>query len=264
MPFAIESGKVLHLFLIGKDRGVVLGVISQALSAALASAAAAATCESLTTLSMPNTTITAAHAVAAGDFVPAKPFALPPVRLQGLRTYKDLTAFCRVAAEVRPATDSIIKFELWMPASGWNGKFLGVGNGGFSGEIFYPFMTDPLAPGYATASTDTGHEGSVIDASFALGHPEKLVDFGYRAVHEMTIKAKTIITAYYGQAPRFSYWSGCSTGGRQGLMEAQRFPADYNGIVAGAPANYMTHLSAHGVWIMQALHRDEASSGDQP
>lgn len=248
------------MFATTRFNAVVPGVILlQALFACLAPPAGAATCESLTTLSLPNTTITVAKSVAAGEFAPAKPFGLPPVLLQGLRTYNDLPAFCRVAAEVRPAADSIIKFELWMPASGWNGKFLGVGNGGFSGEIFYPFMTDPLARGYATASTDTGHEGSVIDASFAFGHPEKLVDFGYRAVHEMTVKAKTIIAAYYGQAPRFSYWNGCSTGGRQGLMEAQRFPADFDGIVAGAPANYMTHLSAHGVWIMQALHKEEAS-----
>jgi feruloyl esterase len=222
-------------------------------------ATAAATCESLASLSLPNTTITLAKSVGAGGFTPTKPFQLPPTMLQGLPAFKDLPAFCRVAASVKPTKDSDIKFEIWMPVAGWNGRFLGVGNGGYSGEVWYPFMSEPLARGYATASTDTGHEGSVMDASFAMGHPEKVIDFGYRAVHEMTVKAKAIIAAYYGQAPRLAYWNGCSTGGRQGLMEAQRFPTDFDGIIAGAPANYMTRLSAHYVWVGQALHKDEAS-----
>jgi Tannase and feruloyl esterase len=219
-------------------------------------AVAAAACESLGSLSLPNTTITLARSVAAGAFAPAKPPSLP---IPPAVAYKDLPTFCRVAATVMPTKDSEIKFEVWMPVAGWNGKFVAVGNGGYSGEIWYWSMSEPLSRGYATASTDTGHEGSVMDASFALGHPEKWADFGYRAVHEMTIKAKSIITAYYGQGPRFAYSNGCSTGGRQGLMEAQRFPADFDGIIAGAPANYMTRLSAQFVWVGQAIHKDEAS-----
>jgi feruloyl esterase len=152
--------------------------------------------------------------------------------------------------------DSEIKFEVWMPTANWNGKFIGVGNGGMAGSISYAYMTGPLSRGYATSSTDTGHEGKNNDGSYALGHREKVIDFGYRAVHEMTVKAKLIVAAYYGRAPTFSYWSGCSTGGRQGLTEAQRFPADYNGIVAGAPANFLTHLQASSVWKAQAIHEN--------
>jgi feruloyl esterase len=216
-------------------------------------------------LSLPDTTITAAKTVPAGAFTPSTPPSLPvpPDVANNLRAlvdnYKSLPAFCRVAASVKPAKDSDIKFEVWMPIAGWNGKFVGVGNGGYSGEIWYWSMAQPLARGYATASTDTGHEGSVMDASFAMGHPEKWSDFGWRAVHEMTAKSKTIVAAFYGQGPRLAYWNGCSTGGRQGLMEAQRFPADYDGIIAGAPANYMTRLSAQSVWVAQALHRETGS-----
>ncbi len=242
----------MHASIIGFRRAAVL------LAALLLSnsAKAATRCEELTSLSLPDTTITVARSMSAGAFVPTKPFSLPfPI----LPPYKDLPAFCRVAATVKPTNDSNINFEIWMPESGWNGKFLGVGNGGYSGEIWYPAMSEPLSRGYATASTDTGHEGSVMDGSFALGHPEKWVDFGYRAVHEMTVKSKAIITAYYGQGARLAYWNGCSTGGRQGLMEAQRFPADYDGVIAGAPANYMTRLSAQYVWVAQALHKEADS-----
>jgi feruloyl esterase len=139
-----------------------------------------------------------------------------------------------------------------MPAQEWNGKFLGVGNGGWAGTISYPAMADALGRRYAVASTDTGHSGNGGDASFALGHPEKLIDFGYRAVHEMTAAAKAFVAAFYDAAPRFSYWNGCSTGGKQGLTEAQRFPSDYDGIVAGAPANNWTRLMTGLLWAGRA------------
>ena len=146
-----------------------------------------------------------------------------------------------------------------MPTAGWNGKFMAVGNGGWAGAIAYPQMAPALARGYATASTDTGHEGTNGDASFALGHPEKVIDFGYRAVHEMTVKAKAIVASYYDSSPKRSYWNGCSTGGRQGLKEAQRFPSDFDGIVVGAPGNDLTHSQAQFIWVAQAVHKDEAS-----
>jgi hypothetical protein len=147
-----------------------------------------------------------------------------------------LPAFCRVAATLTPVPDSSIKMEVWMPVEGWNGKFVGTGNGGAAGGIFYWELAPQLARGYAVANSDTGHEGGAADWSFAVGHPEKLLDSGYRAVHEMTVQAKAIVAAHYGTAPRLSYWSGCSTGGRQGLMEALRFPDDFNGVAARAPA----------------------------
>ena len=209
--------------------------------------ARAATCESLATLALPNTTITVAKAEPAGTFAPSQ------VHLPG-PPQADLPAFCRVAGEIKPTSDSDIKFELWMPASGWNGKFMGTGNGGWAGEIADWEMADPLRRGYAAANSDTGHEGG--GASFAVGHPEKVIDFGYRAVHEMTVMAKAILAAYYGVAPKHSYWNGCSTGGKQGLTEAQRFPRDYDGIIAGAPANFFSHLIVSGLWIAQATRQN--------
>jgi feruloyl esterase len=200
-------------------------------------------CEKLKSLALPEATVTTAESVAAGG--------------RGGAQYKNLPAFCRVAATLTPSTDSDIKIEVWLPASQWNGKFQAVGNGAWAGVIGYPAMARALASGYATASTDTGH--STNGGSFALGHPEKLTDFAWRAVHEMTVKAKMLASAYYGSAPKLSYWNGCSTGGRQGLKEAQKFPADFDGIIAGAPANYWTHLAATSIWIAQAVHKDEAS-----
>jgi feruloyl esterase len=198
-----------------------------------------------------------AQTIAAGALT--LPTPLPAAGPRGgltLVSAKDLPEFCRVAAVTKPSKDSAIKFEVWMPTSNWNGKFMGLGNGGMAGSISYGSMTAPLSRGYATASTDTGHEGTGQEGSFALGHREKVIDFGYRAVHEMTVQAKLIMAAYYGRAPKFSYWNGCSTGGRQGLTEAQRFPADYDGIVAGSPALFLTHLQASSVWKAQAIRKN--------
>ena len=214
---------------------------------------AADTCESLATLQLKNTRITKAEVVAAGAFVPPKPFFAPidPA------AYRGLPAFCRIAGNIAAVPDSNVAFEVWLPIEQWNGKLTAVGNGGYSGEIWFPFMAQPLASGYVAASTDTGHEGAPEDASFALKHPEKVVDFGFRAVHELTLKAKAITVAFYGSPARHAYWIGCSTGGRQGLAAAQRFPEDFDGVVAGAPANYMTRLSARAVVAAQLVHKDK-------
>jgi feruloyl esterase len=211
-------------------------------------------CDALAKLALPHTTITSAQLVAAGQFTPPGANAAPPGNASPFAT---LPAFCRVAATLTPSTDSDIKVEVWMPAAGWNGKFLGVGNGGWSGAISYGSLAAGVRRGYAAASTDTGHSGG--SARFALGHPEKLIDFAWRAVHEMTVQAKALVAAFYGNGPRLSYWTGCSSGGKQGLKEAQRFPADYDGIAAGAPANFWTHLMVGGLWIGQATLKDPAS-----
>ena len=209
---------------------------------------AAQSCESLAKLDLPATSITRAESVPAGSFTPPAGKAIP-----------DLPAFCRVAGLIKPSSDSNIQFEVWMPAAGWNGKFQGVGNGGFAGDISYEQLGSVLAHGYATASTDTGHEAGGTDASWALKHPEKIADFGYRAVHETAVKAKAILRAFYGEGPKRSYFSSCSNGGRQALMEAQRYPEDYDGIIAGAPANYWTHLLANAAWDLLALLGDKDS-----
>ena len=128
---------------------------------------AAATCESLASLSLPGTTITAAQVVPAGQF------KLP----QGNNAaFQSLPEFCRVAATLKPSSDSDIKIEVWLPTSGWNGKYEGVGNGGWAGSITYGALAQGVRRGYVTASTDTGHQSDVTSASFALGHPEKVVD----------------------------------------------------------------------------------------
>ena len=169
----------------------------------------------------------------------------------------DLPAYCRVAATIKPTADSDIEMVLWIPVSEWNRKLLAIGNGGWAGGINTLSLAFGLREHYATVSTDRGHNGS--SASFALGHPEKLTDFAYRAVHEMTLQTKAIIAVYYGNAPKYSYFTGCSSGGDQGLREAQRYPEDYDGVVAGAPGNYWTHLMATGLWIAQATLKDKAS-----
>jgi feruloyl esterase len=157
-----------------------------------------------------------------------------------------------------PSTDSHIESEVWLPVENWNGKLQVVGNGGWAGSIFYPSMAAALKEGYATAATDTGHKAGDGGGNgmFALGHPEKLVDFAYRALHETTVKAKAIIKTFYDQNPKYSYYNGCSTGGRQGLMEVARFPEDFDGVVAGAPANPHIHLHAAGIAMAMDLKKD--------
>jgi feruloyl esterase len=207
-----------------------------------------ASCEALTSLPLKNATVTSAEIVPPGRFS----VAARPAAAAGHNPFADLPAFCRVAATLSPSADSDIKVEVWLPASGWNGKFQAVGNGGWAGVISYPAMAEALHAGYATASTDTGHTGP--GGAFAYGHPERLIDFAWRSEHEMTVQAKAIVEAFYGTGPKFSYWNGCSTGGRQALQEAQRFPDDYDGIIAGAPAN----RTALAMWIAHAV-KDPAS-----
>ena len=215
---------------------------------------AATTCENLASLSFPDATITSAQNVAAGAFtLPANPTGRGGGRGPGANPYKDLPAFCRVTATLKPSSASDIKIEVWLPSADWNQKYEAVGNGGWAGVISYSAMAEALRDGYATSSTDTGHVGG--SGSFALGHPEKLIDFGWRSQHEMTLKSKAIVAAFYGGGARLSYWNGCSTGGRQGLKEAQKFPADYDGIIAGAPAN----RTALALWIASAQLKDPAS-----
>jgi feruloyl esterase len=164
--------------------------------------------------------------------------------------------FCRVAATLKPSSDSDIRMELWLPED-WNGKLEGNGNGGWTGSINPSALSAGVKRGYASAMSNLGHEGS--RASFAMGHPEKLADFGYRAVHEMTVAAKAITAAYYKRAPVHSYWIGCSAGGRSALMEAQRYPNDYDGVIAGAPGWNWTGRALQSVKIAQAAHKDERS-----
>jgi feruloyl esterase len=208
-------------------------------------------CENLTSLRLAGGRVTLAQTIAPGGFT------LPTAGRGTSPNFSDLPAFCRVAATLTPSSDSDIRIEVWLAAA-WNGKFQGVGNGGFAGTISYAAMADALRRGYATGSTDTGH--STAGAGFALGHPEKLIDFGYRSIHEMTLAARSIVDAYYGRSARFSYFNGCSTGGRQALQEAQRFPSDYNGIIAGAAPHIGTRTLSGVVWVGQSALKDPANA----
>jgi pimeloyl-ACP methyl ester carboxylesterase len=183
-------------------------------------------CTSLAALTIPTITIKSASLVNAGPFTPPGPQP----------TTVTLPAHCRVEATARPTSDSEIKFEIWIPpVDAWNGKFEGVGNGGYSGAIGYAAMAAGLRRGYAVASTDTGHTGD--DMKFGQGHPEKIVDWAYRAVHVTTEAAKLIVRDAQGRFADKAYFVGCSSGGHQALSEAQRYPEDYDGIIAGDPAN---------------------------
>ncbi len=174
-------------------------------------------------------------------------------------TLEQLPQFCRIAGVFRPTRDSVIRFEVWMPTSGWNGRFLGVGNGGYAGTINYEQMASSLRRGFVTASTDTGHEAGPEDASWAFHHPEKIADYGYRALHLTTVFAKKALTAFYGQPAQHAYFDSCSNGGREGLVEAQRFPEDYDGILAGAPANNWTSMLTSAIDVVQTMASDPAA-----
>lgn len=231
-------------------------ILLASLVAAGTTASAQDACEKLSTAKIADATITMAQTVAAGTF------AGPPAVFTGRdlsATYKKLPTFCRLVVEAKPTSDSDIKIEVWLPASGWNGKLLGVGNGGFAGQIDYGSIGNAMSNGYVATATDAGHTGSPIDAHWAIGHPEKVADFGHRGVHEMTRVAKEAARLFYGKEPQRAYFAGCSDGGREALMEAQRYPADYDGILAGAPANNWTPLLSTAVSDTQALTVDPAS-----
>ena len=205
-----------------------------------------ADCTTLKNLQIAETDITLAQTVTSGVL---------EVSGAGPRL-RDLPAFCRVAGELRPTSDSRIRFEVWLPVQGWNGRMLGSGNGGFAGAIGYQHLATYLKRGFAVAGSDAGHQAEATDASWAYGHPEKVKDFGWRAVHLTAQRAKQIVDAFYGKRPDKSYFDSCSDGGREALMEAQRFPDDYDGILAGAPANAWSTMLAAGAGVMQRLVGD--------
>ena len=202
-------------------------------------------CSGLKNLKLDNTEITLAEAVTSGSL------AIPNESPIG-----GLPSMCRIAGVLRPTGDSEIRFEVWMPEQGWNGRLLGVGNGGFAGAIGYGQFVAYLKRGFAVAGSDAGHQAEAEDASWAFGHPEKIKDFGWRAVHLTTERSKQIVAVYYGKPQDHAYFDSCSDGGREALMEAQRFPADYDGILAGAPANAWSTMIASGVSGIQTQIND--------
>lgn len=205
----------------------------------------AESCERLARITLPNASNVEARTVTGGTVQPTG----------SAKALSGLPAFCRVTATLRPTADSQIGTEVWLPQSNWNGKFLAVGSGGWGGSIAYAGMVDAIRRGYATSATDDGHEGE--GAAFVVGHPEKLIDFAYRAEHEMTMEAKSLIKAFYGRDARFSYWNGCSGGGREGLLQAYRYPDEFNGIIAGDPADI--RRNAWALWLAVQTFKDPAT-----
>jgi Tannase and feruloyl esterase len=220
-----------------------------------------AKCAGLQQLTLDQAHVLSADVVAAGTFVaPPRPTGAN----EQLPLYKQLPTFCRVKIQATPTSDSNIQIEVWLPVAdgnknNWNGRFQGIGNGGFAGEIDFGTLARALSNNNATAGTDTGHFADGIDASWALHHPEKITDYGWRGVHQMTAQARAVIAAYYGAPAKHSYFTSCSDGGREALMEAQRFPTDYDGILAGAPAYNWTALLTSAAIGMQTLLTDAAS-----
>ena len=183
-------------------------------------------CLQLEKLSLQTAVVLSSTPIAAGSFTAPDGKAHP-----------ELADFCRFVGSARPSSDSDIRFEVWMPLKGWNGRLWGIGGRNLAGEISYKGLAGRLSEGYAAVASDSGHpSATTMDSAWAVGHHEKLIDYGYRAAHEVTVAAKRVIAAFYGRTAERSYFSGCSNGGREALMEAQRFPEDYDGIIAGAPA----------------------------
>ncbi len=222
-----------------------------------AHAATVADCARLSQLKLPGTTLQAAveqgpqftppappGASMAGQSAPVAAAAVAPDPL-----YSNLPPFCRVQGTIRPVPGSDIRFEVWLPLADWNGKFQGTGNGGYNGAIVYSELAAGLLNHYATANTDMGHVATTPDPGrWALHHPQRVVDEGYRAQHETALKAKAVVQAFYGGKPNHSYFVGCSAGGWEALTEANRYPHDYDGIIAGAPASQVVHLHAGQLW----------------
>src|SRR3982751_100352 len=194
----------------------------------------AQSCSALRDLRVGNTTITSAQLLDSGKFVP--PVMLRRSSAEFFTAFNTLPAFCRVHAVARPSSDSDIRIEVWLPVTGWNRRYLGVGNGSYGGSINYYRLGESLHSGYAGSSTDTGHHGKPSESAWAKNHPEKQADFDYRAIHITAQTAKALIERFYNATPTRSYFASCSNGGRQGLMEAERYPGDYDGILSGAPA----------------------------
>jgi feruloyl esterase len=242
MTCADKTGRLRRL-------GLLIAMSGAAVIGGATPGRAADSCAALKALKIEDTTINAAEGVPAGSFT-----------APDSKTYANLPAFCRVTAIVSPVHDSAIRLEMWLPQDGWKGVFEGTGNGGYGGALNYPILAAGLSRGYAVINTDQGTAPATpLDGDAVVGHPVKWRDWGYRSTHLMTVAGKQIVSAFYSKEPAHAYFNGCSTGGQQALSEAQLYPADYDGIAAGAPVVNRTHLHAAFVWSRQAADRSPGS-----
>lgn len=227
-------------------RGLRPMLLATAMAYSASPAAWAAECDELAKLKLPATTIDTAEAVPAGDYT-------TPDKM----VRKAMPAFCRVVASVRPAPDSDIRIEMWLPQARWQGVFHGNGSGGYGGvfTLAYDGLEAGVKRGYASATTDMGTAPATpLDGDALVGHPQKWKDWGELSTHVMTETGKAIEKAFYGEEPKHSYYTGCSTGGQEGLIEAQYYPDDYDGILVGAPVISRTWGHAAVVWDYHAAN----------
>jgi feruloyl esterase len=242
---------------------LILGVVLQSSPASARSARALAqACTAAAALRLPNTRITRAEVIRPQpEYIVAGTEQTPPERGGPARIRRP---FCRVAGVVEPA----IRFEVWLPLEGWSGRFEGLGLGAFSGALPFTQMAAALSQGYAVGGTDTGHESGFMDAAWTQTgealNTAVVADWAHRGIHEMTVKSQAIVRAVYGERARHNYFVGCSSGGHQALTEAQRYPDDYDGILAGAPANYWTHLMAGQLWYGLATRTNPDTDLESP
>ncbi|WP_206239937.1 tannase/feruloyl esterase family alpha/beta hydrolase [Novosphingobium terrae] len=223
-----------------------------------ASPASSTSCDAAARATLSDGQITGATLVAQGA-MPAPPgFNGAAPNQASLDLYASLPAFCRIQADLHPAPDSDIKIEVWAPVQGWNGRLQLLGNGGYQGAIQYGDMALGLSKSYAVASSDTGHRPE-HNQDFYVGHPEKVVDWEVRAVHETAVAAKAVVASLFGTGPKYSYWNSCSTGGRQGWIAAEYYPQDFDGLAIGDPANPMTRLQGSSLWLNLMLNRSATS-----
>src|SRR5690348_2610467 len=266
---------MLRPCLAGRATGLfALATFAIAATTLGSTSAMASPCTNLqSSLALEHTTITSATDITGGTFTPP-----------GSAPITGLPPFCRVTATLAPTMDSQIRIEVWLPENNWNGRFLGTGGGGFQGVITYGELASGVIAGFASANSDLGtgvdscnplfcgsdgNHGNPLAIAFGdpalpstglFGHPERIKDFGYRAIHLMTVRGKEIANAFFGQRSAKAYFAGCSTGGQNALMSAQRFPDDYDGILAGAPAFNRTHLHMAGLAGWQATHATPGSA----
>lgn len=243
---------LLAMCAIGAQQMVV---VLQVRGAELASASPVGTaqngCEALKNLKVDHGKVVSARWVKSGLI--QLQLGMPP-KAQSF----EVKQHCEIAVKLRPTSDSVISFTLWLPSpEEWNGKYLQLGSGGWGGVIQTSELIGPLAQGYAVAETDDGHQSQgmleALSPAWAVGHPEKLIDFGYRAVHETAMQSKVALQDYFNKPASRAYFKGCSDGGREALMEAERYPEEFDGIIAGAPANYWSHHLAGFIWNELAL-----------
>ena len=245
-PTLIRQLPLMRKLLIGLARwGGALVLL-----AAATAQARAADCAQLLQLSLPHVTVTSAALMESGSFTDdTRPD-------EASRTYKDLPVFCRVRGVSRPTSDSAIHFEVWLPQQqAWTGRLFMIGNGAYASYIYYAQMSQRIRAGDVAVATDGGHQGGWDDLSFGVDHPKKILDFAGRAGHESVVAGKAAAAAYFGTAPRYSYMCGCSTGGYQALTAAQRYPDDFDGLIAGDPGNNRSTLNMQFLWNYLANHR---------